>query len=258
MNTMKKGLAVLIGATAIVGGTELVQADTLYREVFPAAVGAGTKDINVGWHDYYSNSSNSGKVSELTNGIGLSTTGSVPNNLPGVNCVQFDPMNTGRFILSSTTTLHALEWTDEYTFNTASYTNLTVSWYQQSMNAGIGARLAMKTGGQWYVSDAVSESIWDHTLYYPVTSQFGLKTVDVATTNWYTLTAEIGKPFAIGTTAGVLPSGLVTAFGIYYDNNGNGGSAFDTFQINGDLIPEPASLGLLAIGIGTMAIRRRK
>lgn len=158
------------------------------------------------------------------------------------------------FFTINTPNYNYLITTSEYSFNLGNYTTKTFSWYGGNSNTGGTQRLALQVGSTWY---ATSDQIFSApnvggAPYFSANAT--LATVDFATANWVQINTTGQLTLGTATSA---PTGTVTAFGIYATQGATAlTNRFDTFQINA--IPEPAAWALLAGGLTTVMIFRRR
>jgi hypothetical protein len=166
----------------------------------------------------------------------------------------------------------ALVWTPEYSFNPADYVagSIKFSWHQGNGNALDALNLAVRIGGQWYVSKSgFTNTAVTAIGNFPLGDDSGnggtahgseLKSLafTTAASDWNLLTfdgtfdatTDTGVTSTVGLALGAaaasdLPGGPITAFGIFSNDpqiTGAGNRRFDTFTIEGDAVPEPGAL----------------
>ena len=190
--------------------------------------------------------------------FGVSTGAGNPANLPNVNAgtTELSQTNGFIFIAGQTTGLVA---TTEATLDRTANSLDSISWYNNRNTGANGTpvqRAAVQIGSQWYVSDA-TQAFTANSSNAGFTAANGQVTFAITgATLWDALTATAGSAFARG-AAVTLPTGDVTAMGIFYDVGLTPLQVrFDAFEVAASPTPEPASLGTLAIG-GATLLRRR-
>ena len=129
-----------------------------------------------------------------------------------------------------------LVYTDKYPIpaTLASLKTLMLSLQQIDTDASLTLslfRFAVRVGSQWYVTQQLYSA--------PCNVGWTYSSVDLATnSSWYPLTFVPGSALSSGSTAVSLPSGDLTAYGIYGDKgfNSNSGMQLDNFVIS---VPDP-------------------
>jgi len=219
-------------------------------------------------------------------GVSSSTASGKPTDVANINAGTNEDGTTGAYargiyFISNTTTLSGVTdngapkfaWTPEFSFNPSDYKNLIFSWYQGDSGTTSQLQLALRIGGQWYVSAAgFANSVTSASITnFNANAQLMSLAYSPAAANWltvafdgtYDVTTHAGTdssvPFAIGAAPSSDLSGPITAFGLLAPNAGTEIRRFDTFQIDGDLVPEPASLSLALFAfVGLGGVRRRR
>lgn len=136
----------------------------------------------------------------------------------------------------------------------SAYSDLTFSWLAGDNVATDKEFAAIKIGSDWYVSDFVTPPNIGSGGNFP--TQAVKKTIDLDLTHWYQLTATIGSAFNIASTATTLPSGDISAFGVFGESNGT--MRIDTYSITGmENIPEPSTWIMLLGGVGMLGFFQR-
>ena len=149
-----------------------------------------------------------------------------------------------------------------YSGNTSNTT--ATGYFGPSSNAIPGYRIAIQMDGNWYASDQLllqNNNIANAAAF----ASSGQKLVLTwAGSVWDSLTFVPGTSLVLGGAVGTLPSDPVTAFGLYSDpsvgTNGIAGVAsrrWDSFEIDGSVIPEPSSVALVIMGLGALLGFRR-
>lgn len=297
---LKRLHSALLSCVLAIGVTSIASGATIYRETFgrPAVGSPGTTSTNIlgnvfDWPMYRTVNTNTNLQIQTAadngamGGVSSSTANGKATDVANINASTNEDGTTGAYargiyFMSNTTTLNAITdngapkfaWTPEFSFNPANYNNLTLSWYQGDSGTTSQLQPAVRIGGQWYVSatgfanTVASASITN----FNANAQLMSLAYNPAAANWVTLafdgtydvTTHTGTdstvPFALGSAPSSDLSGTITAFGLLAPNAGTEIRRFDTFQIDGDLVPEPASMTLAIFaftGLGGM-LRQRK
>lgn len=235
-------------------------AQLIYSENFGRANGAsGSVDPSTyNWSALGGTNSTVTSLSGNTTIFAVSANTGAPTNAPQVNAGTDLQGTNGLGLLFSTVNTpnyRYLLWTSEYSFNPADYTDLTFFWYGGNSQSST-QRLAVQVGGNWY---ATSNQIFNPPSGVAAGSEFaaeaGNTTVTFSTATWVNLTT-VGS-LQLGSNA-TLPSGNLTAFGVYSQFTTAGVNRIDTFQITA--IPEPTTAVALLVagGAGYFLIRRRR
>jgi hypothetical protein len=237
----------LVGLSVL--GIQQTQAATLYEEGFAVSSesefsGSNMIPLNapdIGWSVY------------AENGTNLSSSTTDPSR---ANADASAPDGDGyRTFMGSGSTLDLVMISDSPTITTSQRDNLLTFSLQHRDSDGSPGNSDLffiaEVGGTWYASnpiDSAPGSVWK-------TDSYG-----VETQNWFAWETNLTDGFAISgisSTAGSLAAGDITGFGIALRNTDTGDNfRIDDVQINGT-IPEPATLGLIALG-GLMMIGRRR
>lgn len=183
-----------------------------------------------------------------------------PIGLSKVNASGTDEGNQGRgllFFTSTTATMNFLMTTAEYSFDPADYSALSVTWWSGNSLANGTQRLAVQIGGNWYATSdqvATAPNVGGGSGFAGGATSH---TVDFYTANWVSITTS--AQLSLG-SAMTLPTGAVTAFGIYAAQTSPTTHRFDSFQVAATEIPEPAALAGLfgAAVLALVAWRRRR
>lgn len=283
---------VLFGVVLLTAfGTE-ASAGTIYRETFgrPTAGSANILGNVFDWPMYRpANGSNNGLIQTAsdnagTGGVSGNAANGKPIDVANINAGTNEDGTTGAYprgIYFMSNTIDGsnpgspkFAWTPEFSFNPADYNNLTFSWYEGNSGTVSQLQLAVRVGGQWYVSatgfanTVTSASITN----FATNAQLMSLAYNPAAANWLTLAfdgtydvsthtgTDSSVPLTVGAAPGSDLSGAITGFGLLVTNGATETRRFDTFQIDGDLVPEPmsAALALFAcVGLAGM-VRRRK
>ncbi|HRJ71078.1 MAG TPA: PEP-CTERM sorting domain-containing protein [Terrimicrobiaceae bacterium] len=261
------GISVLFAASGTRAGAAVIYLNNFGNNT-GGIISLGTYDsetnTGIGWNVLRSqNGANTTNVSPTADArVGVNQGASRPNNAVNVNAPISLSNTNGIAYLSNGSgagvIYTALFYTTQYTIDRSAYSVENFQWYaNQSDAAGTTQQLAVQVGGSWYVTTTIT----------PPNGSFGnfstgaaLQTVDFAAASWYSLTASLGSPFAIGGSSTILPGGNITGFGLYVNNGtvASNYSRFDTFTINASAVPEPSSVGLAGLALGIVLLRLRK
>jgi len=130
--------------------------------------------------------------------------------------------------------------------------NLTTSDFWTRIGSSKDAKLALRIGSQWYVTNTNYTSPNDAT--------WVKQTVNIQTDTWRTLAVNPSVSFTIGATAQTLSahgaSGSLSSVGFYSANRSNAFWRVDTLTVN-SVVPEPTSLATLGL-MGVGLLRRRR
>src|SRR5262245_23426709 len=292
-------ICALSGSLVAAACVSVTSAATIYRETFgrPAVGSPGTTNTNIlgnvfDWPMYRTVNANTNLQIQTAadnaamGGVSSSTANGKPTDVANINAGTNEDGTTGAYgrgiyFISNTTTLSGVTdngapkfaWTPEFSFDPANYNNLTFSWYQGDSGTTSQLQLAVRIGGQWYASatgfanTVTSASITN----FNANAQLMSLAYNPAAANWVTLAfdgtydasthtgTDSTLPYALGAAPSSDLSGPITAFGLLAPNGGAEIRRFDTFQIDGNLVPEPASLSLALfafVGLGRMRVRK--
>ena len=264
---MKKFLLATVLAGTSLLSTQVSQAQTapIYREVF------GTSGVNsllstVGWVGAYgATATDSGTVS--TSNFGLSSAVGSPTSLDNINAGGSATSTSTGFLYTSGGTWATANWIayqSSYTVDTTANSINDISIYCGSAVNGAtipGFRIAVQIGGSWYASTAVLANTTSVSSAgnFAAGAQKETFTWTTAASAWDNLTFVPGTSLALGSTlSSSLPSGNITAFGLYSDAiTGGSTRRVDTPQIDATAVPEPSSVALVLSGVGILMGFRR-
>jgi len=233
-------------------------ADVIYREVFPNT--STTNNITsggTGWPGWKLNLGAGGAGAGT--GWGVSYSPGRPQDLAGIHSAPYSTEQVKGFFGSwdnNHNNNDMLFWTDEYTADLSGVGR--ISWYQGNGAAADVFRVAI------CVKDAQNNSAW----YASATTftntavssgaNFGAQAVerflDFSGATWRALDFVAGSSLALGSATTLPSAGTITSFGLYCDKK-TGTLRFDTYTVEA---PEPATLGLLAVGLAVAWQRRRR
>jgi hypothetical protein len=161
-----------------------------------------------------------------------------------------------------------LSMTPQYTIDPDAYESLKFSWYEGNADATAAMRLVAQVGGQWYAGATAFSTPATTLGGFAGSAVLNEVAYDSAAANWLTLNfdgsydtgTDMGTDSSVALSLGAAPgsdlSGMITAFGLLVE--GPSTRRFDTFEINGELVPEPTSMLLLGLAVlGLARVRRR-
>lgn len=150
--------------------------------------------------------------------------------------------------------MEALAWTDDApAVDVADLETLSARLNNKS--AADAVRFAVRVAGQWYASDEAF-GIDPPGVGYDDWSNSRQVSLDVATdaAAWRVLDVQPGTALALGAASPADLAGMADAFGVFLEVADGGLVRLDDFTV----IPEPATLAVLALGGGLLAMRRRR
>jgi len=277
-----KTLVVLTGAIVLSVQATRAQEPAIYRETFSQTAGAANTNFEFdGWSGYWSPTAQNEAQGNTTNadgttawnnfGAGSSLGRPSGGTFTNVNAGP-EVGNTNGFCFSSgflSVSNNFIVETSQFPINQTIYNIGSISFYSgNTSNAfpnGMPAwRIAIQMDGNWYASD----QLLVQTVQVSNAGSFatgGQKlSLTWAGSVWDSLTFVPGTSLVLGSAVGTLPADPVTAFGLYSDpavnTNGVGGVAtrrWDSFEIDGTVIPEPSSVALVVMGLGALVGFRR-
>jgi len=261
-------------AGAILLSMQVTYADVIYRETFGGPASGNTNFAFVGWSGYWSPTAQTddGVVSPVNN-FGVGNSLGIPTNLTNVNAgiearTNGFPFASGFMAVSN----NILTYTTEYTVNPSLWNIGSISFYSGNTsntfpNGMPGYRIAVQIDGNWYASSQllVQNNNIAAAANFNTSGQKLIFNWTTSASAWLSLSFTPGTTLALGGAVGSdLPADPITAFGLYSDpsvnTNGIPGVAtrrWDTYEIDGTVIPEPSSLALALIGLGTLLGLRR-
>ncbi len=244
-------------------------AAVIYAQNFGNAGSGNAAVSSIGWTSLWSTSSG-GNVSVHNSNyyIGITNQTGRPTNIQNVNAPVSASATQGvvRLFQADYSYINTLIYTNQYTIDRSAWELDSVTWYAAGTSGGSNLesiQLALQIGGSWYVSKKTQMP----ALTGNAPSNFSTNAAERGIFNfesaeWYTLGAATGSPFAVGTTAITLPSGDITAFGLFVQPRQVNPSyvLFDSFVINATAVPEPGHLAaigfLLALFCGVGRYRK--
>ena len=279
---MKRTLLITLGATgAILLSMQVTQAQ-IYREVFGNLSTGGTNapPSSVGWAGNWGATASDASVGDAPagsfNNFGVSTALGSPNNLDNINAGGPALSTANGLMFVSQAGQNFIAYTTGYTVNQTLTSINDISFYAGSTfdtAGGIpGFRIAVQQDGNWYASTQVlanSLNVTSAGNFHLASGSGGAQQVTfnwtTAASAWDNLTFTPGTALALGGISGGLNGDPITAFGLYSDatdslgNTENAIRRFDTYQIDGTVVPEPGSVVLALLGAGTlMGLRRSR
>jgi hypothetical protein len=246
----------VLSTLAIHIAASTASADIIYRETFSSTVNNNTLSSWAGGWSLHRNTTGGGVVGNATGTAAvISNSTGRPSDVAPINGGTYAQDVTGLAFGSSGDMVEGLFFTSEYTWDAANLTD--IKWYMGNGATSVQQRAALQVGTQWYVSAVKSgSSIGGASNFAGQATQQTVLKAD----NWFALSYVVGdvaQPFSISGTATALPTGTVTAMGIFTNTYNAGNSRFDTFEVNA--IPEPSTLVLVGISLlGVVFLRRRR
>jgi len=276
MLSLKK-FVLLSGAILMCVQATHAQEPAIYRETFSQAAGAANTNFEFdGWSGYWSPTAQNeaaGNAAGTWNNFGAGSSLGRPSggNFTNVNAGP-EVGNTNGFAFSSgfnSVSNNFIVYTTQFSINQTIYNIGSISFYSGNTsnafpNGMPGYRIAIQMDGNWYASDQLlvqNNNVLNAGAFAASGQQLVL---NWAGSIWDSLTFVPGTSLVLGGAVGTLPSDPVTAFGLYSDpavnTNGVGGiqtRRWDSFEIDGTAIPEPSSVALVVMGLGTLVGLRR-
>lgn len=231
MAELKQSKRLILAATAITlvaGGTAMAD-EAVYRELFP---GTGWSSLSTaGWNAHVTPQAFSAVLSGKSH---IMPTNNPTGALPAVNSTAAPTSEAKGYVFDdwggSFWRNMSLYWTQEYSIDRTQWDLTRVTW-QQATSSADETRVALRVGGQWFVSEQTfinqsSWMMWD--LQYAPT-----KTLDLTTATWLSLTFDIGVAMGVGAPTALPATGNIDGVGLWFDYN-DGSEAFDTFTVWGN------------------------
>jgi hypothetical protein len=278
MLSMKK-FVVLAGAILLSMQATRAAEPAIYRETFSATAGAPNTNFNyVGWNGYWSPTAqpDDGIAIPYNNfGAGSSLGRPSGGSFTNVNAGPEDG-NTNGFAFASgqlAVSNNFLNYTSQFPIDQTLYNIGSISFYSGNTsnsfpNGMPGYRIAIQMDGNWYASSQllVQNNNIANAAAFATSGQQLIFNWTLAAGAWDSLTFVPGTSLVLGGPTGALPSDPVTAYGLYSDpavnTNGALGVAtrrWDSYEIDGTVIPEPSSLALVFLGLGALwSVRRSR
>ena len=256
-------------AGAILLSMQVTQAQSpIYREVFGNNTTSNQDLTAVGWAGAWGGNGAS-SLTAPANNFGVSTANGNPQTLDNINAggpaasiIKGLAFTSGAFAAGT----NWLAYTSGYNVDTTLTPIQDISFYAGSalnstMGIVPGERIAVQIDGNWYATSQV----FGNTTGVSSAANFGSQAVQVvfswttAASAWDNLTFVPGTTLTLGSgLTSPLPGDNITAFGLYSDAQVGAPATqrFDTYQID-STVPEPSSVVLAVIGIGTLIGLRR-
>jgi hypothetical protein len=264
-----------------------VQAGVIYRETFGVPPPpTSTVDYSPKALDWQRFDNNGAEITTTGSASGVNF--SVQGRLSDVSNVNagpnadgtFDPYTNGLLYFADAVS-PSLGFTTEFTFNPANYVpgSIAFSWYEGNTTTPHLFRVLVRNSAGWFASAETFSTAAIALANFGTQAELKTLTYNPAPSNWltvnfngdFTLGATPGTGVATNSTLGAVSlgaaptaplSGTITAFGVFGERgvaNGTGNRRIDTFQIDAISIPEPSSLGLLALaGFALLNASRRR
>lgn len=278
---MKRTLLITLGAAgAILLSMQVTQAQ-IYREVFGNTSGnSNAAPSSVGWAGAWGATASDASVGDAPagsfNNFGVSSQLGSPNNLDNINAGGPAVSTANGLLFVSQAGQNFIVYTTGYTVNQTLTPIQDISFYAGSTfdtAGGIpGFRIVVQQDGNWYASTAVlfnSLNVTSAGNFHLAAGSGGAQQVTFNWTTaagaWDNLTFTPGTALVLGGLSAGLNGDPITAFGLYSDatdslgNTENAIRRFDTYQIDGVVVPEPGSVVLALFGFGAlMGLRRSR
>ncbi len=235
-------------------------AAVIYRETFGATTDQ-TVLTAAGWNGLVGATA----AAAVTSQFSLSSAAGRPADLDNVNAGTSASQSQG-FVFNSNNTSNILLYTAEYPVDTSLNQITTITFYVGNSGNGAqlaanGFRVALEVGGNWYASDQLlvnSTGVANAAAFGANAQQVTFNFTSTAAA-WRSLTVNPGTSLALGPALGAdLPSGTITAFGVYSDTGSSQTRRIDTFEINAEAIPEPSAALSTALGALLLTRTRRR
>jgi PEP-CTERM motif len=265
----------IVLAGAILLSMQASYADVIYRETYSRTAGAANTNFDyVGWAGYWSATaqpSDSPLYGPTNNNFAVGSSLGRPSGgtFTNVNAGPEDG-NTNGFAFASgqlAVSNNILVYTSQYTVDPSVWNVGSISFYSGNTsntfpNGMPGYRIAVQIDGNWYASSQllVQNNNIANAAAFATSGQQLVFNWTTAASAWLSLSFTPGTTLALGGPVGSnIPSDPITAFGLYSDpavnTNGVGGTAtrrWDSYEIDGTAVPEPSSVMLVLIGLGTL------
>ena len=254
---MKRSLTILAASAALALAAMPAGADILYTQGFdsPDVTGGTGNYVDVyGWQGHLGSN---GQAANLGGGDnwGTDPVSGAAQQLRVVDDAGA-PSPSNRIYSYMNAASDYLIWTDAVAVNLAQATQLDLSWYQRS-DASVGFRAAVGIDDgnavRWFASETVhgGQAAWTQ------------HTVDLLSGNWIefafdgTMAADASGAFDVSGVGSALPGGTLQGIGLYVQMDSGDSARFDSVELAGTIVPEPATVSLLVLG-GLVALRRRR
>lgn len=226
--------------------------EVIYRETFGDTSVNGALMSTVGW-----------TVASATSGTWsganafMATVNGRPTNLDNVNAGTSLSTVQGLVYSNALANGSGLISTTEYTIDRSINTISQISFYEGNGDTDDFYRVAIQIGGAWYASATAFTNTTAVTSgpNFPTLAEYKVLDFSTAPNSWYVL--NYGSSLTMGSLLSTeLPTGNITAFGLYYETVGTASSMrFDTFEIQ--TVPEPVANVLCAGGLAFLLLLRR-
>jgi hypothetical protein len=219
------------------------KAAVIYRETFGNTTGSNVALPAGGW----TSTSNGGSGWRSSPNTGRAT------DLPNVSAGTTSSQSIG-YLLNTTNTVSII-YTTEYVIAQTVIPDLaTISWYQGN-NTPSETRVIVQIGGSWYATtETFTNTAVASNANFGAEAEVQVFNWTTSASSWRALTVS-GSTETLGATlTESLPTGQITAFGLYFAATSS--QRFDTFEIQ--TIPEPHLAALGGLGTLILLIRRRR
>lgn len=237
-------------ATAIPGS--LLAQSVIYEELFTTSSDVSTSTF--GWVGH-----------RLGTGDLLASVpgGAFPTNAYIGGGASSSPGDTGNGYLffSASGNVPFLAWTDEFSFDPAGYSDISVEFWMRNNSSASAARVAVQIGGSWFASDtsfstSLGSGTWaQQNLDFSFT---GSAWRDMTFDGTSSASSTVGLSVAGTARSSDLPSGSISAFGIFVESTSSAQFRLDPFRISGTAVPESSTFALIGGLLAICALRLRR
>ncbi len=217
----------------------------VYREIFPNPSTAQDLPLSTaGWNSRWGASATNVPRQEIAKANGSPTDVFPVNSNPANDGIAIGYLvaHPGSGSYNGDPVLH---WTDEYTIDRGYWDVYDVQWRQRNQSAADATQVAVRIDDDWFVSE--------QSFSNPASDTWAFMRLNFGRASWLELDFEPGSLLALGSPVSLLPSGDITAFGLFINNAVNT-HRIDSFTISA--VPEPHSAAILAIAVLGFALGR--